>query len=77
MSERGWIATCPLCKWSALVFTREGAEAARSAHERLRWHQGVTVQSTAESAKAQAALRAAIHWENGPDGGRITAPKGG
>ncbi len=43
MSEDGWVTACPVCKWSALVFTREAAEAARSAHERLRQHQGVTV----------------------------------
>ncbi len=48
MPERGWVATCPVCKWSALVFTQEGAEAARSAHERMSKHRGVTVQSTAE-----------------------------
>ncbi len=42
MSEHGWIATCPVCKWSALVFTREAAEAARSAHERISKHRGVT-----------------------------------
>lgn len=43
MSEDGWVTTCPVCKWRSLVFTREAAEAAGSAHERFRHHQGVTV----------------------------------
>ena len=48
MSERGWVATCPVCKWSALVFTREGAEAARSAHERMSKHRGVAAHPPTE-----------------------------
>ncbi len=48
MPERGWVATCRVCRWSALVFTREVAEAARSAHERMSKHPGVAVHSTAE-----------------------------
>lgn len=48
MPERGWVATCPVCKWTALVFTREGAEAARSAHERMSKHRGVTALPASE-----------------------------
>ena len=43
MPEDGWVTTCPVCKWRALVFTQEAAEAVRSAHERFREHRGVTV----------------------------------
>lgn len=48
MRERGWIAQCPVCKWAALVFTQEGAEAARSAHERMNNHRGVTAHPATE-----------------------------
>ena len=48
MSERGWIAACPVCKWHGLVFTQEAAEAARSAHERINGHRGVTVHPATE-----------------------------
>ena len=47
MPERGWVATCPVCKWSALVFSKEGAEAAKLAHERMSKHRGVTAQPAA------------------------------
>ena len=44
MDTRMWKAACPTCKWSTLVYSEEGAKAAKLAHEQIKAHKNVTIQ---------------------------------
>jgi hypothetical protein len=50
IDTRMWKAACPICKWSTLVYSQEGAQAAKLAHEQIKGHKSVTVQPVEERA---------------------------
>jgi hypothetical protein len=47
MIESAWKAMCPMCKWSALVYSEEAAHALKRAHEQIKGHRNVAIQPAA------------------------------